>query len=60
MRELRGQRLSLRAIAEALAEDGIALSHVAVQKVLARDDNGEKTALKVEAAAGQPALGTRW
>ncbi|RWN58460.1 recombinase family protein [Mesorhizobium sp.] len=36
MHELRGQGLSLRAVAEALAKDGIALSHVGVQKVLER------------------------
>ncbi|MDX8496907.1 recombinase family protein [Mesorhizobium sp. VK4C] len=36
MRELRGQGQSFRAIAEALGSDGIALSHVAVKKVLER------------------------
>jgi putative DNA-invertase from lambdoid prophage Rac len=36
MHELRGQGLSLRAVAETLAKDGIALSHVAVKKVLER------------------------
>lgn len=36
MHKLRGQGLSLRAVAETLAKDGIALSHVAVKKVLER------------------------
>ncbi|RWA60680.1 MAG: recombinase family protein [Mesorhizobium sp.] len=61
MRALRDEGLSLRAIAEALAEDEIALSHVAVKKVLARTGSDEAAALeKQPPAAVQPALGTRW
>ena len=60
MRELRGHGLSLRAITEALAEDGIALSHVAVKKVLERGASGDEVAPDEKAPAGQPALGTRW
>jgi len=57
IRALRDSGLSLRAIAEALAKDGMSLSHVAVKKVLGRGSNGEEVASH---AVGQPALGTRW
>ncbi|WP_419693196.1 recombinase family protein [Mesorhizobium muleiense] len=60
MCELRGHGLSLRAIAEALADDGIALSHVAVKKVLERNGGSERSAPEEKASTGQPALGTRW
>ncbi|TIW37177.1 MAG: recombinase family protein [Mesorhizobium sp.] len=61
MRVLRDDGLSLRAIAEALAEDGITLSHVAVKKVLGRTGSGDAAPVKeASTPAGQPALGTRW
>ncbi|ESZ02349.1 recombinase family protein [Mesorhizobium sp. L48C026A00] len=60
MCELRGHGLSLRAIAEALADDGIVLSHVAVKKVLERNGGSERSAPEEKASTGQPALGTRW
>ena len=60
MRELRGKGLSLRAIADALAEDGTSLSHVAVKKVLERNGGSERSAPEEKASTGQPALGTRW
>ncbi|TPN41383.1 recombinase family protein [Mesorhizobium sp. B1-1-6] len=60
MRALRDDGLSLRAIAEALAEDGISLSHVAVKKVLERSSGGETTAPEQTVTAAQAPLGSRW
>ena len=41
MRMLRSQRLSYRAIADAMTKSGVPLSHMAVKKVLARGDKGQ-------------------
>jgi putative DNA-invertase from lambdoid prophage Rac len=60
IRALRAGGLSLRAIAEALAKDGMSLSHVAVKKVLGRSGDVEKVEPEGNASVGQAALGTRW
>lgn len=59
IRALRDSGLSLRAIAEALANDGMSISHVAVKKVLGRSDDVEKVEPDGNASVGQAALAAR-